>query len=195
MNYWIDIDDTISDTEIVLLNAAIDFHQRVLLRVMPTVPPPQNESPDYYGFARYLGWSIEDTKHFFHTNYPQLLGNLAVKPGVEEFFNQARACGHRIFLLSARRDREYGGRTMAVTKQWLGQNKLFVDDIILDCIDKAGYLRGKFGCFIDDSYENCMAVSANSKMQVIQFQSIYGKRCLDSKIMLMDRWGEADIPK
>lgn len=190
MNFWIDIDDTISDTESVLMDAACAFHQTVLGRALPGQAPAKNASPDYFGFARYLGWDAGDTGRFFHANYPDMLRFLAAKPGVDAFFRRARARGHRITLLSARRDREYGGRTMDITRAWLGSHGLAVDGIVLDCTDKAKYLRGRSGCFIDDGYENCMAVCAEPGIQTVQFLSEYGKRCTDSRVLLMSQWSD-----
>lgn len=188
MNYWIDIDDTICNTDVVIMKAALHYHEGVLKRQVPCDDAKENFSTDYFYFARYLGWDVEDVSRFFHDEYPCFLRHALIKKDVKKSFDYLRQNGHKITLLSARYDREYNGETLNITRQWLKDNKIVADDIILDCANKSAFLSDKEGVFIDDSYNDCMELSLNQNIRVIQFLSMYSKQCDSPYVTVVTSW-------
>lgn len=190
MKFWIDIDDTIADTDSVILSAAIDFHVNHLKRKAPLHDISAFRSKDYYYFSRYLGWDERTVRSFFQTCYPHFLRDIPLKTGAKEAVDYLRAKGSKVILLSARRDLEYHGSPMIITREWLMNNGLNVDDVVLDCVNKADYLKNKEGCFIDDSFDNCRAMISNPQISVFQFLSPFSIPCDSERVQSFSSWGE-----
>lgn len=190
MQFWIDIDDTLCDTDSVFMTRAIQFHSQVLKRKMPNAIRELNFSPDYFYFARYLDWNEEDIRLFFHSVYPDILRQVLPKKGACKWLEEQRRLCNDIVLISARHDKEFNGETLKITKQWLDKYNIIVDGIILDCIDKPSFLMDKHGVYIDDSYSDCMAVVSNPNIHVVQFVSKYGKQCESTNVTKMKNWDD-----
>lgn len=193
MQFWIDIDDTLCDTASVIMTRAIQFHSQVLKRKMPDAIRQLNCSPDYFYFARYLEWEEEDIRFFFHSVYPDILRQVLPKKGACKWLEDQRKQSNYIVLISARRDKEFNGEASKITKQWLNKYNIIVDDIVLDCLDKPSFLMDKRGIYIDDSYSDCMAVSSNPNVHVVQFVSIYSKQCESTNVAKIMNWDDLAI--
>lgn len=190
MQFWIDIDDTLCDTDRVIMAQAIQFHTQVFGRELPEAIQQLHFSPDYFYFARYLEWDVDDVRFFFHSVYPEFLCHTLPKKGVRKWIEKQRRLGNEIILLSSRRNEEVNGETLRITKQWLDRYNIIVDGIVLDCLDKPAFLIDKQGIYIDDSYTDCMAVSSNKNIHVVQFVSTYSKQCESPNVTKVKDWDE-----
>ncbi len=182
---YIDIDDTIAVTDIILIKEAIDFNKFYLKRNSKV---DMGEYNNHYYFAEMLNWSMQDMKDFYNNRYPDYLKNLDVKPYVCESIYKLHQNGFKIVFLSSRVEKN--DLVMPITKKWLSINSIYYDEVIVNCANKYDYLEDKSGFFIDDSYENCCNVSTLKCFKVIQISSRYGKKSNENNIKSLDNWND-----
>lgn len=182
---YIDIDDTISVTDIALINEAINFNKSYLAR--------NNEAHsgifnNHFYFAEMLNWSTQDLKEFYDIRYPEYLNSLDVKPYVSESIYKLHKNGFKIVFLSSRVEKN--NLVLTLTKKWLELNSIYYDEVIINCTNKCKYLENKSGFFVDDSYENCLNISSFENFKVIQMSSKYGKECDHDNVKLLNNWND-----
>ena len=186
MDFFIDMDDTVCITDSVVIAVAKEFNEQYLKR--NTIVNENKEYSSHYYFAEMLNWSIEDLTLFYHIKYPSYLRDLKPKPSVKTVFSHIKANGHRIILLSSRVEKD--NSVYQLTLNWLTDQGILYDKLIIDCKQKGDYLTKKQGIFIDDSFENCETVCQNKEMRVFQMLSKYNKKCTDPRITIVKDWYE-----
>lgn len=186
-NIWIDIDDTIANTSDIIMKEAIDYHKYILKK---NVLVSDIKSRDYYYFARKLGWNEEELRGFFRDKYPDYLKMVEIKSGVVETINRLRENGKKIHFISSRREISIGNSVYEITVEWLRKHEVKYDSLIINCCDKYSILSSKTGIYIDDSYDNCVAVSKLDAFVVYQMESQYGERCSNKRIKFVKNWNE-----
>lgn len=183
---WIDIDDTIAQTlpEMLLLGTEYLEQRNHECKWNYNV---QTEDDLYFVDILQLG--DEDIELYFEAYYPKYLEKIIPFENMKKYLNLLHEKGFQINLISSRRKKE-GYDIKEITENWLKKNDLSYDNLIVNCMDKGLYLKNERGIFIDDSYQNCKAVSEKTKMFVIQKQTNFSKKCNNTRVIHRYTWKE-----
>lgn len=182
---WIDIDDTIARSLPVMLGHGIEFCKKRGLSIQLDYSVKTED--DLY-FADILHLEDKLLLEFFNEFYPNYLSEIQLIPEAKAFICLMKALGYEVNLISARRDNEKG-EVEQKTREWLKNNGIPYDNLIVNCKNKGTYLSGKRGVFIDDCYQNCNSVKDNNTfLFVIQMDTPFSKRA--AGVSHADNWLE-----
>lgn len=155
MRIGLDIDDTISNTNFVLMKYAYKYNKEHGNK--PLLKYNTNN------FGEVFGWDDDTVYTFFRTYYLTALKEIEPKFGVKEVLTKLKEEGHEIEFVTVRNDRECNGEGEAyrITKEWLDKYKIPYDKINVDIHDKGAFCKENgIDAFMDDSARNCRSVSS-----------------------------------
>lgn len=181
---WIDIDDTMARSLPVMLGYGIEFCKKRGLNIQLDY---RVEIEDDLYFADILHLDDKLLSDFFNEYYPDYLSDIQIIPEAKAFLCLMKEWGYEVNLISARRDNEEGDAERK-TREWLKNNGIPYDKLIINCKDKGTYLQGKRGVFIDDCCQNCISVKDNTSIFVIQMPTPFSKRA--AGVSHADSWLE-----
>lgn len=172
----IDLDDTISDT----FSTIVEFAQKYDIEHFggTGVLNSLGNSSDHYYFARMLNWNREQLISFFDDCYLEYLKKIKIKKKSSEAIFKLRKCGYYICIITARREKE-DGQVYDITNNWLKNNNVEYDKLIINSIDK-GKMVEKMNAriFIDDSFDNCMLVRNYSPTTKVYLMDTIYNSCI-----------------
>lgn len=153
MRVGLDIDDTISNTNFVLMKYAFRYNEehgnKKLLKYNTN------------NFSEVFGWNDDEVNHFFRTYYLEALKEIEPKFNVKEVLNELRKKGHKIIFITVRNDRECAGENEArrLTLDWFKKYKIPFDELHVDIKDKKDFCQKyNIDVFMDDSVRTVLAV-------------------------------------
>lgn len=152
----IDIDDTISDT----FEKIISYAQEFTIDVLNKEPKIVNLNCSNHFYVEFLhGWNDEETKKFFEIYYERIIKEVVPKTLSVKYLKKLYEEGNRIVLITARNNPDFCDGEK-ITKDWIKQNDIPCDKLILNAYNKAEICKNEnIDIFIDDSYTNCLNVS------------------------------------
>ena len=142
----LDIDDTICNTNFVLMKYAIKYNQEHGNK--PMLKYNTNE------FGEVFGWNNEEVNDFFRTYYLDALKEIEPKFNVKEVLSKLKEEGYEIIFITVRNDRECAGFDEAkrITLEWLKKYEIPFDELYVDIQDKLSFCKEhNIDIFIDDS--------------------------------------------
>ena len=142
----LDIDDTICNTNFVLMKYAIKFNKEHGNK--PMLKYNTNN------FGEVFGWSDEEVYTFFRTYYLDALNEIEPKFGVKEVLTKLREEDYEIVFITVRNDRECAGEGEArrITLEWFEKYGIPFDELHIDIHDKKAFcLENNIDIFMDDS--------------------------------------------
>ena len=152
----IDIDDTISDTYGCIFPYAQKYTTEDLNKNIEIIDK-NCFNHMYYSTAH--DWNEKDHKEFLDKYYQTILLNIKPKLFAVETINELKKQGHKIILITARFPSDKFD-IEELTIQWLKDNKINYDELIVNAQDKVEVARKKqIDIFVDDSIRNCEKVS------------------------------------
>ena len=127
MNKRIDIDDTITNSsEVFVKYARIYNNEHNIIYKIDTSSLDQNKA---------FGWSKEEQKKFALQYLKQILKETIPNKDVVQVIKHLKKLGCNIYLITARNDSEIPGM-YNFTKQWLIDNNIEFDKLIINSDDK-----------------------------------------------------------
>lgn len=155
MRLGIDIDDTITDTYEVLFNYA----QRYNVEELHKSANINKEACTTHHYTSHMhNWNDEERETFWKKYYLEILSKVRLKTFAKEYLLKL-AENNEIYLITARFDNE-NEDARKVTEEWLKQNGIKYNKLILDAEEKGKVAKeNKIDVFIDDSFDNCKNVS------------------------------------
>ena len=188
MNIGIDIDDTISETFETLLPYAQKYTIEDLKRESK-VHIDGNLGNHFY-IVYMNDWNEQEATSFWSKYYAEILKKLNIKTFATEVINNLKKQGHKIFLITARWDMP-NDDVKEITKNWLSENNLEYDDLIINASDKLKIVKEKnIDIFIDDSFKNCKSIADNTNIKVYMMNSRVNENLNDEKIRRVFSWPE-----
>ena len=142
----LDIDDTICNTNFVLMKYAIEFNKEHGNK--PMLKYNTNN------FGEVYGWSDEEVYTFFRTYYLDALREIEPKFGVKEVLAKLREEGYEIVFITVRNDRECAGvgEARRITLEWFKKYGIPFDELHVDIYDKKTFCEeNNIDIFMDDS--------------------------------------------
>lgn len=188
MHIGIDIDDTISETFETLLPYAQKYTIEDLKR-KSEIDMNQNFLDHFY--IVYMNkWNQKEATDFWNKYYGKILREVNIKKFAAEAIHQLKQEGDKIYLITARWDMP-NDNIQEITKQWLKENKVEYDELVINASDKLQLVKEKnIDIFIDDSFNNCKNIAENSNTKVYMMTSKVNGNFHDSKIERVYSWPE-----
>ena len=182
MRIGIDLDDTITKTDEILFKYAKIYNEEEKILF--------NINREEWNLTKAFGWNEENIKGFFSKYLKSIYEKAEIKENAKERINKLKDDGNEIIIITAR-DTKSLKEVHEVCKDWLINNKINVDKIVVDGEDKAQKcLENKIDIFIDDNICNCENVYNNLKIPVLLMNSRYNKDYQNPKIKRVYNWNE-----
>ena len=165
----IDIDDTLTDIRDELKDAAINYAKQLGKNISneDRYIENQNNGNDY---QEKYGFNYEELKYFLRVIQEEITKNAKPREYVRETIKKLRENGNKIYIITAR-DVEFHDDPYKLSKDWLDNNNIEYDKIIVNAREKAKICKREgIDIFIDDQLANCMKVS-NEGIKVIRITS------------------------
>lgn len=182
MRIGIDLDDTITKTDEILFKYAKIYNkeEKILFNI----------NREEWNLTKAFGWNKENIKEFFSKYLKSIYEEAEIKENAKERINKLKDDGNEIIIITAR-DTKSLKEVHEVCEDWLINNKINVDKIVVDGEDKAQKcLENKIDIFIDDNICNCENVYNNLKIPVLLMNSRYNKDYQNPKIKRVYNWNE-----
>ncbi len=182
MRIGIDLDDTITKTDEILFKYAKIYNEEEKILF--------NINREEWNLTKAFGWNEENIKEFFSKYLKSIYEKAEIKENAKEKINALKNDGNKIIIITAR-DTKSLKEVHEVCKDWLINNKINVDKIVVDGENKAQKcLENKIDIFIDDNICNCENVYNNLKIPVLLMNSRYNKDYQNPKIKRVYNWNE-----
>lgn len=182
MRIGIDLDDTITKTDEILFKYAKKYNEeeKILFKI----------NRGEWDWNKAFGWDEEKCETFFSRYLKKIFEEAEIKENAKEKINALKKDGNKIIIITAR-DTKSLKEVHKVCENWLINNKVNVDKIVVDGEDKAQKcLENKIDIFIDDNVYNCESVYKNLKIPVLLMDSRYNKDYQNSNIKRVYNWNE-----
>ena len=75
-------------------------------------------------------WTEDEEKRFYKDNIERIVKGLKVKDGAKEYIDKLKEDGHSIYIITGRNNGEYSD-PYNMTKEWLNNNSIYYDKLIL----------------------------------------------------------------
>ena len=179
----IDIDNVISNFNEELLKEYIKHDKE--LRNTGIV----NQNADYIRRGMF-DWTKDEEINFYLNNIERIAKSLKVKDGAKEYIDKLHKDGHFICIITGRDNGEYK-EPYNMTKEWLDDNDIYYDNLILtDAYDKHAKTKKcveyNIDIMIDDSVSICQDCIDNG-ITTILMDTPYNKH---ANIQRVKNWKE-----
>src|SRR5574344_226256 len=157
MRIGIDIDDTITNTEQLLMKKAFEYDKTY--KDVKGYKDPYDTS-----YTKRFYWNEKDVKDFHIKYYEYVYLNVDIKEDAKEYINKLHDEGYEIYIVTAR-DKEYIDNPYMLSKNYLDNNGVKYDKLVTDSGNK-GIVCNNYGIdiLIDDNAGNCIdAISCGVK--------------------------------
>ena len=183
MKIGIDIDNVISNFNDTLFNEYL-LHDKEL-RNKGVI----NENAEYIRNGMF-DWTEDEEKDFYKNNIERIAKKLGVIEGAKEYIDKLHDDGHIICIITGRDNGEYMD-PYNMTKEWLDNNKIYYDNLILtDAYDKHAKtkkcIENHVDIMIDDSVHICRDC-INNGITTILMDTPYNRY---SNIQRVKNWKE-----
>ena len=153
MKIGFDIDDTIANTLELMDGYAQEFNIEKIGKVI--IPNKKNIKFNNFYFQELYGWSDLEKQDFFNRYYSKIINEVQPKYLASKYIKRIKNMGEEIIIVSSR----YSNSDINVyelTKNWLEQNDILYDDLIVGAGDKKDIIEKlNINIFIDDDYKIC----------------------------------------
>lgn len=180
MNIGIDIDDTITNSSDVFIKYARIYNK--LHNITYKINTSELDQ------KKAFGWSVENQKEFASQYLKTILKETIPRKNVIEVIKKIKKLGCNIFFISARNDSEFS-EMYEFTNQWLIENNIEFDKLIINCNDKLKKcLDNDIKLFIDDNYITCKKICDSKKIKVLLYETRYNKKYNYSELIKVKNW-------
>lgn len=161
MRIGIDIDNTITDIEEQLNEAAYNYAKQLGKEITEADRDKKIEDKKNDGniYKKRYNFSYEELKYFLGNVQEEITNNAVPRPGAIEVIKKLKEEGHEIYIITAR-DNEFHKDPYMLSKVWLDKNNIEYDKLIVNVRQKGPVCKNeKIDVFIDDQLNNCLEVS------------------------------------
>ena len=182
MNIGIDLDDTIACTAENFFKYGKKFNRERKIN--------HKIQKKEWDFEKSFGWNDKNIEDFFETYLEELFESVRPKKDVIEIIDLLKKEGNKIIIITARNE-ENSKNVYKICRQWLKNNKIDVDKIVINGNDKAKECReNNIDIFIDDSIYHCENVYNTLKIPVLLMDSWYNEKYSNKNIKRVYNWKE-----
>lgn len=162
MNIGIDIDNTLTDIEKEMFEAA----NKYTIEITPDFKFKEIQKYDGFTdmakfYSEIFGWNDENIDYFFRNLRLKVVDNAKPRKNAKEVVKKLKQKGHNIYIVTARTN-IYDDTPYERAKRWLDNNEIIYNKLIINAQDKAKICKElKIDLFIDDQLNNCFNLANN----------------------------------
>lgn len=180
MRIGIDIDDTISNTNDLLIEAALEFDRT-------NFEGKGFKDKSNFKFTDMFYWTEEMKNQFCTMMYEKIIPEVPLKPHAKEVINRLKDEGNEIYIITARSFDDYSD-PVKISKMWLERNGIRYNKLFAGIKNKGIICKeNNVDIFIDDLPSNCRSVELYG-IKTLLFDSDFNKDVIDFK--RVERWEE-----
>lgn len=158
MNIGIDIDNTITEVQEELNNAAYEYAIRLGKNIKNDTSSFEDIKNNGDTYKKKFQFSYEELKYFLKNIQEEITNRAKPRENAVETIKKLREEGHKIIIITAR-DSEFHDDPYLLTKNWLDKNNIEYDKLIVNAREKGTVCKKeKIDVFIDDQLNNCLEV-------------------------------------
>lgn len=181
----LDIDDVITDTFGIMFGYAQKYTIEELGK-SAKIDYSKN-TPNHNYIQTLHNWNKEEEENFFRKYYKLICEKTEPFPFAVETINKLKEEGHKIILITARWDFD-DTNVKELTEEWIKKQNIHCDKLVVNAATKLeAAIENKVDVFVDDSFENCMAVSSGG-IKTFIMDTRCNKKFNDSKIERVFSW-------
>lgn len=180
MNIGIDIDDTITNSSKIFFKYAKIYNKKKKIKYKII----KNELDQRKAF----GWTKSNQKEFSSNYLKIILKETKPYKNVVKSMEILKKLGCNIYFITARNDLEFPDM-YEFTKQWLINNNIKFDKLIVNCKDKLEEcILNDIKIFIDDNYSTCKKIYDYKKIEVYLYDTNYNKKYNQVEMIRVKNW-------
>ena len=158
MNIGIDIDNTITEVQEELNNAAYEYAIKLGKNIKNSKNPFEDIKNNGDTYKKKFQFSYDELKYFLKNIQEEIINKAKPRDNAVEIINRLRKEGHKIIIITAR-DSEFHDDPYKLSKSWLDKNNIEYDELIVNAREKASICKKEeIDLFIDDQLNNCIDV-------------------------------------
>ena len=185
MKIGIDIDNTITDIQEQLNQAAYDYAIKLGKDINKNIEVEDSKN-DGNVYQKVYRFTYDELKYFLGTIQEEITNNAEPRLGAVEIIKKLRQEGHEIYIITARDD-EFHENPYMLSKNWLDKNQIVYDKLIVNARNKEIVCKEEnIDIFIDDQLGNCLKVS-NIGIKTIRFTD---NKEIHDNIVNISSWNE-----
>lgn len=162
MNIGIDIDNTLTDIEKELFDAANKYTKKL----RPNFKYVEQQKYDGFTnmadfYSSIFGWKDDEIVHFFRNQRLEVVDNAKPRENAKKIIEKLKNEGNKIYIITAR-TKKFDDIPYERAKKWLDKNGIVYDKLIVEATDKAKVCYDlNIKLFIDDQLNNCISLASN----------------------------------
>ena len=181
MKIGIDVDNTITTTLPILKKYCKRYNDEVVKRDLK-----MNEKG--YTTTMLYDWNAEENLVFCNKYLHEIFSQADIKENAIEIIQKIKSEGNEIHIITARSEPTVI-EPYNVTKQFLDENNIAYDKIVVNCRDKYTYCKeNDIDIMIDDEPRHINSIS--QIIPVIVFKEIHNEECIGTNIIKVNNWNE-----
>ena len=158
MNIGIDIDNTITEVQQELNNAAYEYALKIGKKIENAENPLEDIKDNRDLYKKKFQFSYDELKYFLKNIQEEIVNKAKPREDAVEVINKLKSEGNKIIIITAR-DSEFHDDPYLLSKNWLDRNKIEYDKIIVNARKKGTICKNEdIDLFIDDQVNNCLDV-------------------------------------
>lgn len=184
MKIGIDIDNTITEVQEELNNAAYEYAIKLGKNIKNAENPFEDIKNNGDTYKKKFQFSYEELRYFLKNIQEEITNKAEPRTNSVETINRLRKEGHKIIIITAR-DSEFHDDPYLLSKNWLDKNHIEYDKIIVNAREKGTVCKNEnIDLFIDDQLNNCLDVLKEG-IKVIR---ISNENCTNKDIVDLNTW-------
>ena len=159
MKIGIDIDNTITEVQEELNNAAYEYAIKLGKNINNAESSFEDIKNNGDTYKKKFQFSYDELKYFLKNIQEEITNNAVPREKVVEVISKLKKLDHKIYIITAR-DSEFHDDPYNLSKNWLDKNNIEYDKLIVNAREKAPVCKDeKIDLFIDDQLNNCLDIA------------------------------------
>ena len=184
MRIGIDIDNTITEVQEELNNAAYEYAIKLGKNIKNAENPFEDIKNNGDTYKKKFQFSYEELRYFLKNIQEEITNKAEPRTNSVKTINRLRKEGHKIIIITAR-DSEFHDDPYFLSKNWLNKNNIKYDKLIVNAREKGTVCKNEnIDLFIDDQLNNCLDVLKEG-IKVIR---ISNENCTNKDIVDLNNW-------
>lgn len=186
MKIGIDIDNTITEVQEELNNAAYEYAIKLGKDINKDNSYVEETDNNGNIYVKKFKFTYEELKYFLKNIQEEIINKAKPRNNAVEIIKKLKEEKNEIFIITAR-DSEFHDNPYLLSKTWLDKHNIEYDKLIVNAREKGSVCKKeRIDIFIDDQLKNCLDISREN-IQVIRISN-------DSKtyknIVSLNNWNE-----
>lgn len=186
MKFGIDIDNTITEVQEELNNAAYEYAIKLGKDINKDNSYVEETDNNGNIYVKKFKFTYEELKYFLKNIQEEIINKAKPRNNAVEIIKKLKEEKNEIFIITAR-DSEFHDNPYILSQNWPEKNNIEYDKLIVNAREKGSVCKKeKIDIFIDDQLKNCLDV-AKENIQTIRITK-ENKTC--KNVISLKNWDE-----